>query len=72
MTRERGRIDFGKLDDSQIAFLESTPWHLEAWYGDGERLRVVYPEIGMTSRWFSSEWKPVPYEFIRPHKPIRT
>jgi hypothetical protein len=65
-TAPRSGINFGRLTDSQVGFLETVPWHLEGWFGDDSRLRVVYPSLGMTSRWFSREWPVIGWEFIRP------
>lgn len=64
--RSRDRINFGKLADSQVAFLQTVEWHLEAWHDDGERLRTVWPTIKKFGRWFSSEWPIIGWEFIKP------
>jgi hypothetical protein len=66
MNETRETIDFGKLTDQQTAFLECVEWHLEAFPGDVDRLRVVYPTIKAVSRWFSRNWKPITWDFIRP------
>ena len=61
-------INFGKLTDQQIAFMESVPWHLEQWGEEPahRRLRTVFPSLSQTGRWFSDEWPVVPWEFVRP------
>jgi hypothetical protein len=59
-------INFGALTDSQIAFLESVPWHLESHPGDDEKLRTVFPSIHQAGRWFSARWPTVAWDFIRP------
>ncbi len=59
-------IDFGKLTDPQIAFLESVGWHLEAHPGDEERLRTVFPSLGQAGRWFSARWPVIAWDYVRP------
>ncbi len=64
---EKRPINFGVLTDQQIAFLEATPWHLEAWSDDDNRLRTVWPQLKMFGRWFSTfQGQPVPWHLIVP------
>lgn len=68
-------ISFGKLTDSQIAFLETNKWHLEqlGCGAAGDRtLRTVFPDLKMVGRWFSDNWDVVAWDFVKPTKPMGT
>lgn len=50
-----GKIEVEAMP-AQERLVKKTEWHLEAFPGDGDRLRVVIDETGETGPWFSRRW----------------
>lgn len=62
------QIQLGKLTASQEAIIDTTPFHLKAFPGDDDRIRVVFDYGSRIGPWFSRRWNPIGFSRFWPQE----